>query len=336
MVSGVATALKLSLVRVVLGRAAAAVLLVAAAAYLIQVDDSVLPPAPARAPAPAIIQPPVLVARADMGGREWRESTTLIVPLGYKTLSFPILMYHYIRTPPNPRIDLVGYNLSVAPKDFQAQMDWLLDSGYHPVDFNDIRAYFAGQRALPAKPVVITLDDGYTDLYTTAYPILRAHRFKAVAYIVSGFVNTVRYVSSAQVVDMDRHGIEIADHTVDHADLARDSVATIAYEVVTSKRWLEHLVGHPVVDFAYPSGKYDAAAIAELRLAGYSTAVTEVPGTWHEMDASRYVWTRVRVSGGEKLAAFVHYLGPVMPSVAVTTITVPSNYLNPEASRPGY
>src|SRR5260370_16594384 len=92
-------------------------------------------------------------------------------------------------------------------------MDWLSANGSRPVDFNDVRAYFAGRQPLPANPVVITLDDGYADLYTTAYPILAAHGFKAVAYIVSGFVGTGPYVSAAQVVQMDQNGIELASHT---------------------------------------------------------------------------------------------------------------------------
>lgn len=321
--------------RVAIGRAAAALLVVAAAVYLVQANDSIVGSLPVSPDVPSVLQPPVVVVHADMGGREWYSSKTQVVPLGYRALSFPILMYHYIRTPPDPRADRVGYNLSVSPNDFQAQMDWLLYNGYHPVDFNDIRAYFAGKQSLPGKPVVITLDDGYADLYTTAYPILRAHGFKAVAYIVSGFVNEKRYVTSAQVLEMDRSGIEIADHTVDHSDLARGSALSITYEVVQSRHWLEKLVGHPVVDFAYPSGKFNALVIQELQAAGYSTAVTEMLGTWHTMD-DRFVWTRVRVSGGENLASFVHYLGPVMPTVTVTTVTVPANFMNPETSRPGY
>src|SRR3981081_3631491 len=98
-----------------------------------------------------------------------------VVPVGRRNITLPILEYHYVRQPPSMRTDLVGYKLSVSPADFYTQMDWLSTNGFHPVDFNDGRAYFAGQRPLPAKPVVITLDDGYTDLYTTAYPILRSH-----------------------------------------------------------------------------------------------------------------------------------------------------------------
>jgi peptidoglycan/xylan/chitin deacetylase (PgdA/CDA1 family) len=199
-------------------------------------------------------------------------------------------------------------------------MDWLASSGYHPVDFNDLRAYFSGVMPLPAKPLVITLDDGYADLYTTAYPILQAHEFKAVAYIVTSFVGQARYVTAAQVQEMDRHGIQIASHTVDHANVAKASLYWATAQLAASKAWLENLTGHSVVDFAYPSGKFSGTAIAALQATGYDTAVTELPGTVHSR-ADRYLWTRERAYGGESLGDFVNSLGAVEPWVDVAAMT---------------
>jgi peptidoglycan/xylan/chitin deacetylase (PgdA/CDA1 family) len=191
-----------------------------------------------------------------------------------------------------------------------------------------MRAYCSGAKALPSKPVVITLDDGYRDLYTTAYPILASNGFKAVAYIVSGFVGWKQYVTSDQIVEMDHHGIEIACHTVNHANLARASWPELMIELVNSKRYLEKLVGHPVVDFAYPSGRFDQTVIAALRQTGYDTAVTEMYSTVHSR-GDRYTWTRVRVAGGESLANFILFLGPVMPSVTETAVNVETAGLQP-------
>jgi hypothetical protein len=129
-------------------------------------------PVPAPAPAPAA-RPSVRVA---------------IVPPGRPSVRVPILMYHYIRVVQDPR-DRLGFNLSVTPSDFSQQMDWLDQNGYHPIDLADLRGYLLGHGSLPAKPIVLTFDDGYRDMYTTAFPILRGHHFKAVSYVVSGFVN---------------------------------------------------------------------------------------------------------------------------------------------------
>ncbi len=293
-------------------RAAAVLLTTLATAYILQAQDSAV----------ATSTPPLRLLGdfEDDAPADIQQSFLFpleVVPVGRNNITMPILTYHYVRQPPSMQTDYIGYRLSVSPADFAAQMDWLAARGFHPVDYNDVRAYFAGTRPLPAKPVVITLDDGYTDLYTTAYPILRAHAFKAVAYIVSGFVGQSRYVTAAQVIEMDRHGIQIASHTVDHANIAGStSFYSALRQLSDSKRWLENLLDHPVLDFAYPSGKFNAQAIAALKQAGYDTAVTEMSSVDHSL-ADRYTWTRIWVRGGMPLAEFATSLGTPMPHTLV-------------------
>ena len=43
--------------------------------------------------------------------------------------------------------------------------------------------------ALPANPVVITVDDGHRDFYATAYPILREFAFPAIMYLPTAFMD---------------------------------------------------------------------------------------------------------------------------------------------------
>jgi peptidoglycan/xylan/chitin deacetylase (PgdA/CDA1 family) len=57
----------------------------------------------------------------------------------------------------------------------------------------------------------------------------------------------------------------------------------------------------PVDGFAYPAGRYDAAAEAAVRAAGYRAAVTTEPGLAH-MDADRAALPRVRVNGTDSAA----------------------------------
>lgn len=302
-------------------RAAAIVLTVVATGYFLQLSDQEVNSKVPQAAHPGVISGQAQDATSASFNHEYFVSHAQVVPVGLRNITLPILMYHYVRTPPSVKTDLLGYRLSVSPSDFAAQMDWLSQHGFHPVDFNDVRAYFAGVAPMPASPVMITLDDGYSDLYTTAYPILAAHGFKAVAYIVSGFVGQPRYVTAAQVVQIDHNGIEIASHTVDHADLARSSYAAVMRELVDSKQWLERLLGHPVLDFAYPSGQFNAQVVSEVIRAGYDTAVTTMSSVDHSL-TDRYLWTRVRVGGGESLAEFARGLGSPMPSSTTTVLDI--------------
>ena len=249
------------------------------------------------------------------------------VPVGRDPVRVPILMYHYVRTPPDPAWDRLGWGLSTAPADFRAQMDWLDQNGYHPVTIADLRAYLARQRPLPDRPVVLSFDDGYQDLYTQAFPVLQQHHFRAVAYLVSGFFGRRSYVSAAEARQLDAYGIEIGAHTVDHVDLTRLSQAQLGFEVAGSKASLEAILGHPVLDFCYPSGRFDARVVAAVAAAGYQSATTTQEGAVHSA-ADRFTWSRVRVSGGESLAAFAAALqGPEEGvTVSVPPIQVPRVY----------
>lgn len=226
-----------------------------------------------------------------------------VVAPGRHVVNVPIFMYHYIQEPPDQRADPIGYGLSVRPEEFRRQMDYLDEHGYHPVTLADLRAYLQGQASLPDKPVVLTFDDGYIDFYTTAFPILREHRFRAVAYIVSGFTGTSdRYMTPAQVREIDAAGIEIGAHTYSHVDLTQAGV-DLNQQLIQSKTQLEAIVGHPVVDFCYPSGRFNAAVVAAVQAAGYQSATTTVEGTAHSFD-DRYQWTRVRMSPDVSITVF--------------------------------
>lgn len=242
-----------------------------------------------------------------------------VVPPGRGSVRVPILMYHYIRVNPDPG-DRLGFNLSVTPADFARQMDWLAEHEYHPVDFDDLRGYLLGNQSLPAKPVILTFDDGYRDMYTTAYPTLRAHQFKGVSYVVSGFLNSPRYITVEMLLEMDAGGIQIGAHTVSHADLTRVSAGNLHHEVFDSKAELEALVGHRVVDFCYPAGKFSDAVVRMVQGAGFESATTTEPGVSHSA-GDRFVWTRVRVNGGESLQQFAADLSQTEPTVVLTPST---------------
>jgi peptidoglycan/xylan/chitin deacetylase (PgdA/CDA1 family) len=241
-----------------------------------------------------------------VGTNSWTFSTTAAPPIvlapGPLAIRVPILMYHYIRVNPYAH-DRMGFALSVTPADFEAQMTWLARNGYHPITTNDLYSYLSGARGLPSRPVILTFDDGYADFYNTALPILRSHDFTAIAYVVSGFVGRPGYMSAEQVVAADRAGIEIGSHTVDHVNLARQSGAGVRYEVSASKQALERLLGHPVYSFCYPYGGFNSAAAWAVQSAGYHDATTTKFGFVQTM-AGRYVWGRVRISGGEGLGDF--------------------------------
>jgi peptidoglycan/xylan/chitin deacetylase (PgdA/CDA1 family) len=247
------------------------------------------------------------VVGVQLSGSRWWSFTTLSRPPyamapGPSAINVPILTYHYIRVNPD-RNDRLGFALSVTPGDFAAQMDWLAQNGYHTITTEDLYTYLNKYGGLPSKPVILTFDDGYADFYTTALPILRSHGFVAVSYVVSGFVGWPGYMTSAQIREADRSGMEIGSHTVNHPNLANMSAAAVWSQLTQSKLFLEQVLGHPVLSFCYPSGKYTSAVASAVAAAGFHDATTTRYGYSYTL-ANRYVWSRLRVGGGEPLDQF--------------------------------
>jgi peptidoglycan/xylan/chitin deacetylase (PgdA/CDA1 family) len=243
-----------------------------------------------------------------------RRALERVVPGGQPSVHVPILMYHYVGTvPPGDPAAALRAELTVSPQAFEQQLDWLSDNGYHAIDLSDLRGYLRGENDLPSRPVVLTFDDGTADLYTTAYPMLLKHDMKAVAFIISGFLDAPGRVTRDQLVQMSRHGIEMGSHTYSHQDLTTEPPDRLQMELQRPKQELEGLVGRPVLDFAYPSGRHNPTVDAVVAQAGYESATTTNPGTAHAW-GDRFTWTRVRVGGDASLDQFVAGLGPLDPT----------------------
>lgn len=87
-----------------------------------------------------------------------------------------------------------------------------------------------------------------------------------------------RRMNSAQIVEMQRRGIEIGAHTVTHPNLTLEPVDRVRWEMETSRRTLQTLCGAEVNGFAYPAGWSDPTTLAQARAAGFRYAVATTSG----------------------------------------------------------
>ncbi len=234
------------------------------------------------------------------------------VPLG-PHLTVPILYYHYIRTiaptPPN----MLGFRLSIPPALFAAQMALLHVEGAHTITLATLMAALAGKASLPPHPVVLTFDDGYADFATAAEPVLAQYGFVATDFVVSGFIGWPRYMTATQVLAMDAAGMVIGSHTVHHTDLVRVSLADARMEIDSGKVALEQLLGHPVLDFAYPYGGFNATVVQLIAQAGFRDAVSTVSGDTQTL-SGRYLLHRAEIGGAPSLPAFARDADLALPT----------------------
>jgi peptidoglycan/xylan/chitin deacetylase (PgdA/CDA1 family) len=207
--------------------------------------------------------------------------TRLSLPLTLpaRTLSVPILMYHRIDAL-RATLPAITRSLTVDPRDFARQMRWLGAHGYHTVTQAQLFEALERRAKLPAKPVMITFDDGYRDVLVNAAPVLRRLGMEATAYVITSRISNgdVSFLTWAQLKRLERDGVAIGSHTVHHAELPGLSDPAALQELIQSRRALEAHLRHPVQWFAYPAGRFDARSEALVRQAGYVLAVTTRPG----------------------------------------------------------
>jgi len=226
------------------------------------------------------------------------------------TLKVPILMYHYISTPPDDA-DKYRTDLSVTPDDFRKQMAYLAENGFQTIDFYDLSLAITNKRELPPKPVIITLDDGYRDNYENAFPVLQEYGLNATFFVVTEFIdNNLRdYLTWKMVEEMSAAGMRIEPHSKTHADLSAREREYIVYEVLGSMETIAGHTGERPRFFCYPGGRYNDTTLEVVQELGFWGAVTTAAGEWHSYN-DRYEWSRLRMRNTTTLPEFIDLVDP--------------------------
>ena len=127
--------------------------------------------------------------------------------------------------------------------------------------------------------LLLTFDDGWSDQYTRAYPILEAKGFKGTAYVNSEFVGQeYGYMSISQAQTLYAAGWDIANHTTTHEDVGvgdqtdQAHMAQLKSMYGDCATWLtDHGMPRAAYHVAYPSGLYSQDLIRLLKLNGFKT-----------------------------------------------------------------
>jgi peptidoglycan/xylan/chitin deacetylase (PgdA/CDA1 family) len=199
----------------------------------------------------------------------------------------PIFMYH--------NIDNVKDMLSVSPKNFERQMKFLKDRKYNTIGLNDLVSLIANNKKIPANTVLITFDDGYENLYTNAYPILKKYNISATMFIIVGNHDRPNYLNRQQLKELADNGIDMGDHTLNHAWLPTTDDKNLAVEISDSKKELESIIGKRVDFISYPLGGFDQRVRTAVMRAGYKAACATHPGRF-SANNDLYALKRIKIT----------------------------------------
>jgi peptidoglycan/xylan/chitin deacetylase (PgdA/CDA1 family) len=189
----------------------------------------------------------------------------------------PILMYHAIAAEPNE----ATRELSVAPEAFAEQLAVLGELGFTPVDTAHLAARWRSGRPLPARPVLITFDDGYEGVHRHALPVLAEHGFAATLFVSTGWIRGAYDTGGGldtmldwdQIRELAAARVEIGGHSHTHPQLDQLDDATLRHELIQCKEIVADELGTVPASFAYPYGYSSRRVRQAVRETGYGQAL---------------------------------------------------------------
>ena len=216
------------------------------------------------------------------------------IPEGYKV---PVFMYHGVTD-----YTWGSAELFVSPSVLEEQLKYLVENGYDPIWFEDLREVDKYD-----KPVILTFDDGYLDNYTELFPLLQKYNVKATIFVITGWLGGEKYLTPEQVTEMSQSGlVSIQSHTWSHKDMDTLPAEAQREQMSQSKLDILRLTGKEPTVLCYPRGLASNTTL-ELLPEYYSFGVKMNGSVYYTGNDPRIV-TRYYVTRGTSVESFANML----------------------------
>ena len=220
---------------------------------------------------------------------------------------------------------------------FAEQLDYLKSHGCNFISVDDVRQAKQGKRQLPAKSVMITVDDGYVSFYSNAVTVLELYDCPALLAVCAKWMESgapadiaAPLMSWAQLREIERHPlVTVASHSYDlhrtviynpqgntgHAAISRRYIAAesryeseeeyrrrIAADFSSARDSFSQNLGKVPTTIVWPYGRYNQLTIDTATEAGYDMAFGLARGP--AMDDTMNFW-RTMLMGNPYIADFI-------------------------------
>lgn len=243
----------------------------------------------------------------------------------------PIIMYHSVVGEGSPRNDY-----QITASQLASDLDWLVERGYNTVLIADLIRYTRGESALPAKPVMLTFDDGQLNNLVYALPQMERRGMRGVFSVCGAFVeraererdpsplyaymtwDDLRAAASTGVVEIQNHSYNLHGEKNARRGFTRRAGETRAAfqsslieDVSKMQQLLRLRAGVDAECFTYPYGFTYDGSWTLLRDLGFKAAMTcreKVNHLTRDPDALFHL-NRFNRSGYASTEAFMKKLG---------------------------
>ena len=208
------------------------------------------------------------------------------------TVEVPILMYHSILRSTNTH-----GNYIITESAFEKDLKFLKENGYTTVVMKDLIDFVENGKKLPEKPIVLTFDDGYSNNYLYAFPLLQKYRAKAVLSIIGYYTDlytktpdenpsyshvtwdNVKKMIDSGLVEMQNHSYNL--HTTDkgrngskkkRGESDADYRAMLLEDLGRLQDEFKENTGYTPTTFTYPFGSVSNASFDIIKEMGFKAS----------------------------------------------------------------
>lgn len=196
------------------------------------------------------------------------------------------------------------------PDAFEKHMSKLRQENFNLVSLKTIDDHINSGTAIPENSIAITLDDGFEDNYTHAYPILKKYNIPATVFLTTGHLGVsnnwmikrgfpLRHMLNwEQITEMSKNDILFGAHTVNHPALPELDIERAYQEIIESKNAIEKELGCECNYFAYPFGLFSDRNRIQVKESGFNLACSTRSG-FNTVERDPFVLHRIEVYGDD-------------------------------------
>ena len=191
------------------------------------------------------------------------------------------------------RVAVLGYHnfsntkpvsdMRMRTSDFCQQMQYIQDAGLTVITMQDFQEWLLGERCLPERCVLITIDDGWRSVYTDAFPVLKAYGYPFTLFLYTSYLSGKgQSMTPAMIQEMQAAGATVGCHSASHlypsqwkryAEDSPEYAAQLEQEIPEAVDKLKSLVGN-CSTYWYPGGYHTPTMEAALSEHGVQLAFT--------------------------------------------------------------
>lgn len=219
----------------------------------------------------------------------------------------------------NSRLELIYYHdvvsekgssyMQISTKKFYKQMEYLKDSGYNTLNYNDLEDESWGYNN-EDKNVLITFDDGWISNYEVVYPIMKKLNLKFNIFLEVGAIDHKENHLTWDMINLMKESnlVSFGAHTYNHIDARTIDKNNLDIEIIMANNLIEEKTGLIVKDFCFPYGYYNENTISYLDDIGVYKRLYTSDGIPMIIRNNIMVFGRVGIENEDSMKDFINKL----------------------------